>query len=344
MALISEKHHKDKLKKHGINIKTKYIVGNKILERNTDDSINDDILKGVRSEKQYFLNNKLVHTEKIFDTRIEYSYIINNKIEEEHTCVNCGMTSKLKEFIDGCPYCKTHYNIDYTNKDLGSKYYYDRVLKSNTYRIITGIVDLIISLILSFFFIKYTSRTFNNVDIIKIFVYGGILSLVLYYIFYSLDAYLVLGPIKRYKDKQNQKQIDFWNKTKYDKKTFFNNLNYEIRKLYYGKENIIDYDILDYLEFNEKNNQEKKIVEVIAEVRIITLENNKIKSEIVKDSYSMLKHDKGTLELKDGANLIKCPSCGSSIDANKGKCSYCHSEINYLQEWILINKNNEKIM
>ena len=33
MSLISESYHNEKLKKHNINIKTKYIVGNKILEK-----------------------------------------------------------------------------------------------------------------------------------------------------------------------------------------------------------------------------------------------------------------------------------------------------------------------
>ena len=42
MSLISDKIQKDKLKKLNINIKTKYIVGNNILERNSDDSYNDD--------------------------------------------------------------------------------------------------------------------------------------------------------------------------------------------------------------------------------------------------------------------------------------------------------------
>ena len=36
-------------------------------------------------------------------------------------CKNCGMSSKLKDFVDGCPYCGTYYNIDYTDKDLGGK-------------------------------------------------------------------------------------------------------------------------------------------------------------------------------------------------------------------------------
>ena len=59
MALLSDVFHKEKLNKKRINIKTKYIVGNKILERNSDNSINDDVVKGIRCEKNYYLNNQL---------------------------------------------------------------------------------------------------------------------------------------------------------------------------------------------------------------------------------------------------------------------------------------------
>lgn len=48
MSLISDKSHVKKLKENNINIKTKYIVGNRILERNTDNSHNDDIDNGIR--------------------------------------------------------------------------------------------------------------------------------------------------------------------------------------------------------------------------------------------------------------------------------------------------------
>ena len=222
MALISETYQKEKLKRYGINIRTKYIVGNKILERNTNDSVNDNIERGIRCQKEYYIDNKLAHKEKLFDSRIEYTYIMDNNINEEYECPNCGMKSPLKDFIDGCPYCKTYYNMDYSEKDLGSKYHYDRVLKSNIYRVITLIVDIIISIIISFIFIKLTSRTFNNYDIIKIFIYGIILSLILYYFFYIADAYIILSPIKKFKDKENKKQMEFWKRTKINKKTFFN--------------------------------------------------------------------------------------------------------------------------
>lgn len=338
MALISETYQKEKLKRYGINIRTKYIVGNKILERNTNDSVNDNIERGIRCQKEYYIDNKLAHKEKLFDSRIEYTYIMDNNINEEHECPNCGMKSPLKDFIDGCPYCKTYYNMDYSEKDLGSKYHYDRVLKSNIYRVITLIVDIIISIIISFIFIKLTSRTFNNYDIIKIFIYGIILSLILYYFFYIADAYIILSPIKKFKDKENKKQIEFWQRTKINKKTFFNNLNYEIRKKYYSKENIIDYDILDYTNFKDYEVNGVLYIDVTADLRIVTYENKKLKSKIITQTYTMQQNKNTLLNLGTKENIIRCANCGASIDVTKGKCEYCHSEIKYLQEWILEEK------
>ena len=134
MALVSDTFHNKKLKENSINIKTKYIVGNEILERNTDNSVNDEITKGIICKKEYYKNNKLVHEETTFDSRIEYTFINDENENKNYTCKNCGMTAKLKEFNGGCPYCGTYYNIDYSEKDLGSKKYYDRVLRNKSYR------------------------------------------------------------------------------------------------------------------------------------------------------------------------------------------------------------------
>ena len=82
MALVSDTFHNKKLKENSINIKTKYIVGNEILERNTDNSVNDEITKGIICKKEYYKNNKLVHEETTFDSRIEYTFI--SKEEENN--------------------------------------------------------------------------------------------------------------------------------------------------------------------------------------------------------------------------------------------------------------------
>ncbi len=335
MAFVSDDFHYKRLKENNINIKTKYIVGDKILERNTDNTVNDDIVSGIRCGKEYYVDGNLKLTEKLFDSRIEYSYVAEKEINEHHKCPNCGMEGKVKEFLDGCPYCGTHYNIDYSNKDLGSKYHYDRVLRNKLYKVIVGIVDIIISTILCFIYIKSTSRTFNNYDIGKIFIYGLILSVILYYLFYIVDAYIVLGPIKKYKDRINKRQQRFWDDSGLDKKDFFNNLNYEMGKYFYTKENLIDYDILDYLDFVGFKHKDKYHIRVEIEARLVYFKDGKITSKIVKEDFTFVENTNETLELKDGVNLIKCFNCGASIDVNSGKCEYCGSPVKYLQKWIL---------
>ena len=337
MSIISDNYQDNILKKNNINIKTKYIVGNNILQRNTDNSLNDNIDKGIRIEKNYIVNGVLKHTEKVFDSRIEYTYISSINSDTIHTCPNCGASGTLKDFVDGCPYCRTHYNIDYFDKELGNKYHYDRVLKSKKYRVVTAIVDLIISTIISFILIKTTSRTFNNFDVYKIFIYGLILSLVLYYVFYLLDAYVILLPIKIYKDKQNQKQIDFWNRTKIDKKKFFNNLNYELGKYYYSKSNIIDYDILDYISFNESCLGNNYYVDVVIDLRLVYYINGSIKSINKNEKIRLRRNNQDTIILGE-SNIITCPNCGSSVDVTKGYCEYCRKPIKSFQEWFIDNK------
>lgn len=335
MALVSDNYHQKKLNENNINIKTKYIVDSNVLERNTDNSKNDDVNKGMIIKKEYYRNKILIYTQKFFDSRIEYTFISKELENKPFTCENCGMKSKIKNFIDGCPYCGTSYNIDYTDKDLGSKYHYDLVLRSNKYKIVTAIVDLIISMIFSFIFIKFTSRTFNSYDISKIFIYGFILSVILYYFFYLMDAYIILGPIKKYKEKENEKQMNFWETTKIDKKTFFNNLNYELKKKYYSMKNIIDYDILDYTNLDYYKNNDNEYISIKANLRIVFLKNNKIKSKYITDTYILKYIKDDIIILKDGANLIRCHNCGASIDVNNNSCKYCGSKLKYFQKWII---------
>ena len=338
MELLTDISHKNKLDKYNINIKTKYIVGNKILERNTNNSHNDDITNGIRCEKDYYVNNQLIETEKKFDSRIEYTFISKDQENIEYMCPNCGMKSKLKDVDSGCPYCHTYYNIDYTKKDLGGKYHYDRVLHNTSYRLFTGLIDIIISLLLAYLYILSTSRTFNAYDFSKVFIYGLILALILYYFFYAIDAYIILTPIKKYKDNQNNKQKEFWKRTNIDKTKFFNNFNYEVRSKYYNNtHDIIDFDIIDFDEFVDYTDQDILYVKVKAYVRTVKYLNGKFIKKYQTETYTMKKINDKSLELDKGTNVIKCHNCGASIDASKEKCEYCDTAIKHLQEWILID-------
>ena len=75
MAFISDSFQNNKLKNYNINITTKYIVKDKIKVRNTNNKNNDDIINGIRCKKEYYLNDKLIHEEQKFDSRIEYTFI-----------------------------------------------------------------------------------------------------------------------------------------------------------------------------------------------------------------------------------------------------------------------------
>ena len=295
MAFISETLQMRRLTESGVNIKTTYIVDGTLRYRSTDGTCQDDVHSGIRCRKEYFRQGKLLHTEKIFDSRMEYTYVSGMDEEAQHTCENCGFTGKVKEFVNGCPCCDAASNIDYADKELGSKHHYDLVLQSPVYRIVTGVVDYIISFLLCSLWIINTSRTFNGYDVGKIFIYSTILAMILYYFFYLCDAYAVLGPVRRYKEKQNRRQQEFWTGTGIDKKRFYNNLNYEAGRLVY-------------------------------------LRGGRITSAYQKDTFS-LSHNDRVMTLDSGIHVIKCPKCDANIDVTKGVCEYCGTEIDSLQEW-----------
>lgn len=332
MAVIANSLLEEKRRTLNINIVTTYITNNKILEISSNTMMNQEIKNGIRCEKKYYINNNLKHREKTFDTRIEYTFLLPKK--KNNTCINCGAYLNLEDSIQ-CPYCGTNYTITYKDASLGGKYHYDLVLKNKIYQIVTAIIDIIISNVLSFLFIKSTSRTFNRIDIDKIIIYGIILSLALYYFFYAIDGYIILGPIKKYKERQNQKQIDFWNRTKIDKTKFFNNLNYALSNEYSKIKDVIDYDFLDFNSFEEFYQNDILYVKTSIYIRIIYYKKGHFISKTFNKSYILQQNKSSFLNLDSGANAIKCPNCSASVSILEEYCSYCHTRIHSYQEWII---------
>ena len=166
----------------------------------------------------------------------------------------------------------------------------------------------------------------------KIFIYSTILAMILYYFFYLCDAYAVLGPVRRYKEKQNRRQQEFWTATGIDKKRFYNNLNYEAGRRYYSRPDVIDYDIMDYTGLQEHVENGILCVDVELQVRLVYLRGGRITSAYQKDTFS-LSHNDRVMTLDSGIHVIKCPKCDANIDVTKGVCEYCGTEIDSLQEW-----------
>ena len=145
--------------------------------------------------------------------------------------------------------------------------------------------------------------------------------------------------IRRKKELLNKKQINFWNNMEskgFNKIKFYNNFNYDLRRLYYSdkNDNIIDYDIIDYndLVLSEKNDHIYVYVNI--DIRIVYYDNGKIKSSVENKDYKLV-YSPIDGELKGGINLIKCHNCGASINVLDNECSYCGSRHNYYQEWYI---------
>ena len=334
--MVVEQFQDKRLRKYNVNIKTKFLDGDKHKERNSDDSHNDDIKSGIILEKDYYVGGILNKKENIFDSRILYNYEFDS--EEEIICKNCGVNGKAADFENnGCPYCGSSYNIEYDTKELGSKNYYDYVVKDRKYIMKVLIKDLIISLIIIGIYILTTSRTMYFFDILKIVVGTLILGLILFIFFYYMDAKMILPSIKAKKEKQNDLQREFWERMeekKVDKIQFFNNLVYLLRELYYSDKypNVIDFDIIDYDNYKDVYIDNDMFVDITLDIRIVSFDKGKIVSKREEKTYR-LKRLNEFRELKGGINFIKCPSCGHSIDVTLSECSYCGHKINYLQEW-----------
>lgn len=340
MAFLAESLQSKKLKENNIVIRTTYITDRKLAVRTSDYSVNDNVTGGIRCKKEYFLSGKCAHVEQLFDSRMEYTFVSADLENTPFTCPNCGFSGTMKDFLEGCPYCETAPNMEYADKDLGSKYSYDLVLKNPLYRIITAVVDLLVSLFLSGLFIMNTSRTFNGYDIGKIFLFGIILALMLYYLFYICDAYMILGIVKRHKNKQNEKQKNFWKRTNLDKKKVYSALYIAATKKYYAQPEIMDFDILDYTDFQEvrngKNSEntglyegaEETFVNATVQVRLVLLRGNRFLSKYCRDTLT-IKNSDTPIKLDAGINVIKCSNCNANLDLSTDSCPYCGTKIRF---------------
>ena len=341
MSLISERNHETKLSEKNINIRTLYSDGNKMYEKNTDNSRNDELPKGIRVEKDYFINNKLVKKLYGFDPRIEYSFINSQAIGTKYDCPNCRMISNITEKIERCPFCDSYFNLDYKNKNMGSKNTYDLAIVSKKYIIVALITAVIISCFLSFLYFYKTGRTYNIYDIGKTAAIGLACAGVLFFAFYLIDSLIILLPIKIKKDKINKSDAKVW-KDLDDRQvsyiTFYNNLHYELDKYYYtdNDSNIIDYDIIDYFDFKLVEDASNLYLTMDIVIREVTFEKNKIKKKTIIKKATFKKNNKPVVKTDDGEiHTINCHNCGASIDVTSEKCNFCDTPNNYNQEWYL---------
>ena len=112
MESVIEKLHKERLEEKNIVIEDMFSRHGEILVRSTDGQRNDNVVNCPRIEKRYFHNNEFIYSEKKFDKNATYTFYFGND-EDPLSCPNCGYKGKVKDFNDGCPFCKTYFKHNY---------------------------------------------------------------------------------------------------------------------------------------------------------------------------------------------------------------------------------------
>ena len=329
---LSDKKYLTRLKEFGMTLVTTYKSGSDIIKKNIFEPLSTNIINGIRLEKDYLRGGSSVFKLHNFDPRIKYTFVNASKATK---CPNCG--ADIDHASGECPYCGTAYNMDYESKSLGAKYHTDLVMNTNTYKYITALIAFTVAFIISYIYIRATGRTFNVWDMSKVLVGTALFGLVFYFVFYYLDSFFILLPIKIYKERINAAQEKFWrdNSADINKDTFFTNLNYELQKFYFEtpqNANVLDFDFVDYTTITRNGDN----VSIKILVREVFYTAGKIKCR-QKSKTIRLQRVKREYSLESvGGVALKCKNCGNNLDAFQTSCPNCGTRQNYLQEWYMV--------
>ncbi len=348
MARVFESLHYKKLKREGIRIDSVYHCKDGDKTRSSDSSVSEDVRGGILLKKIYYQDGKLSFVKGGFDSRILYTFVSQDEDTRQMQCPNCGYTAAGRDFLDGCPYCGTNFNMTFEDMEAGAKRSYDQILHSTGYRAIVCLLSLILGMVISFLIIYNTSRIFNFVSWGRVIFYGLVLSVIAYLIFYFMDARVVPGPIARYKDRKNQQDRAFWQRSGIDQTRFYNNLQYELQRIYYSgegpdslDEDVVDFEIVDTEDFRQSRKGGKDLVSLTLYVNETVcskegrLSAQEKKRQLQLERWSGDSRGQELDRLRGGANVILCHNCGSSLDVTQTQCPSCGTRINFYQQWYI---------
>lgn len=173
MKNVIEKLHQKRLEENDIVIEEIYKneTENTIFIRTSDGKECDTFSKCPKIERNYYRKGNLLYRETKFDKAILYSF--NRVKTEKEKCTECGYEALATEFYDGCPYCGSQFNIDYTSTSKVSNGINKKIFSTRNCIIMLIIVLLVSTL---FTFIMYVSEkeTITTLDLISTFILAAI--------------------------------------------------------------------------------------------------------------------------------------------------------------------------
>ena len=341
MAMVSDKPQTARLKQCGVDIQTEFWdEGGCLRLRSTDGAHHDDVVNGIVLTKKYFQGGRPVHRETEFNPMMMYTYIANGELSREQTCPNCGWTATVADFVEGCPYCGTCYNVEYTARRQGGKFHADKNMKDIRLYLGVLIAALAVCLSVSFAVVGLTGRTFNVFDKLKAVAYGVLPALALFALFFSTHAFV----ITRRAEEKYQRQTALIRRFESDLLAldlrlyeFYTNLSSELALWCYGDDvpgnrDVVDFDVLDYDDYAiTTDGQGRTNLSVTLRLRRVRAGKGGVTSDDDRLRVDLRPTGQKRDALGPGVNLIRCPGCGASIDIMKPACPQCGTRIHYRQ-------------
>ena len=344
MTVVSEKPHQHRLDRSDVVIETDFWDERRVKTRRTDAADNQDIFSGVIMSKRYYLRGQMKHTERTFSPLIQYSFVMRHTPDEQFTCPNCGHPGIAADPADSCPFCGTYYNVVYANRQDAGKFSGEKKAKALSGYAIPFVIILALCMGIAAVTVYFTSRTFGLFDVLKGLIFGGVAGLTLFFVYYSINAFVIVRKAEQEYIRQT-KEIERFRADLMDREItlnqFYTNLNSELVSYFYNdaiaeNKNIVDFDILDYTDYGLTADKEgRSRLDVSIMLRLVRLENEKMSAATLPVRVTMGFNDLVTDALRPGVNLIRCHRCGASIDVTKPQCEYCGAPVKYKQRLYL---------
>ena len=312
-----------RLEENNLVIEEIYLYKDKIFVRSTDGVENDSVYKAIKIEKNFLKDKKQLYRETEFDKKTTYT-ISAIKGEKTVKCSECGYEGPIKDFFDGCPYCKANFNMDYSARSKSYGKELKELFSTKWINVLTTLLTLLM----------YAYNVYQDPNIVNI-IFGLVLLLPYYIMFTILISILafpfLINKLINFKDIANDR-INIRGE-QISNIILIKNINSELFNYIYDNENtnnkdVIDYDILDYVTYKAINTS----IFVELKLRKYIYKNNKIKRVISNEKFEFIKNENYT---EEKSIVKKCPNCGANVANSKKKCEYCNTIVPSNNVWIM---------
>lgn len=337
MMFSPEKMHKQRLKEKNVVIETVYQHDNQRFIRTSDGSRNDSVYHAIKVQKNFYCNGKKLYSEKHFNKKEIYS-ILAKKVDTELSCTECGYQGPSSQFEDGCPYCGANFEVRQSGRKRDISYEVKEIFSMKKFKMFLFTISFITTVAICLPMIM-------NLNIMSLifFLLNAFLFYYLFFILYSFLFLIVLIPyvlIKfvSHKDLPNDKIMV--NGYRMSNEKLMNDIQMELMNYYYNGDlfpkyqNLIDFDILDYISYQVTRKNGLAAIRVKVQLRKYYLINGKVKKEIENDTILMIKN--ANYEPRYTSSIVKkCENCGANVGLFDKFCEYCKSVLPSNTLWVL---------